>query len=244
LSYIFPSNQFFGSKEGEELMSEVFSSQVFGIMLTMAFFYLGTILYQKTKLPFFSPLLVASVLLILYIEIAKIDLQTFLTDVSGIHVFLGPLIVSLAYPIVTKWELIKKNFLVIVFGSLIGAVFSVLSVLWIAPLFGLSPDLVVSLIPKSSTTPIAIEVSEQLGGIKAITVASVVLSAVIGAMLIPMIVKVLKIKDPRAIGVALGSTSQAIGTAKALEINPEAGAIASVSLVFTGVFTALMLIIL
>lgn len=221
-------------------MSSIFGSQAFGIMLTMLFYVFGQWVYKKTKLPFFSPLIVATVLLILYVEISHITLSDLLTDLSGIHVFLGPLIVSLAIPIVGKMDLIKRNFVVIFVGSLVGALVSIFTVLIIAPMLGIDETLVASLIPKASTTPIAIEISERLGGIRAITVAVVVLSAVIGAVVIPSLIKVLRIKDARIIGLSLGSTSHAIGTAKAFEFDQEAGAIASVSLVFTGVLTAII----
>lgn len=221
-------------------MSSIFGSQAFGIMLTMLFYVFGQWVYKKTKLPFFSPLIVATVLLILYVEISHITLSDLLTDLSGIHVFLGPLIVSLAIPIVGKMDLIKRNFVVIFVGSLVGALVSIFTVLVIAPMLGIDETLVASLIPKASTTPIAIEISERLGGIRAITVAVVVLSAVIGAVVIPSLIKVLRIKDARIIGLSLGSTSHAIGTAKAFEFDQEAGAIASVSLVFTGVLTAII----
>ena len=141
-------------------------------------------------------------------------------------------------------DIIKKNFVVIIVGSFVGAVSSMLAVIYIGPLLGIDSTLISSIIPKSSTTPIAIEVSEQLGGIRAITVAVVVLSAVLGAVIIPIILQLFKIKDPRVIGLVLGSTSHAVETAKAIEINKEAGAISSVALVFTGVITALMLLFL
>jgi len=225
-------------------MSDIFASQEFGVMLTFLAYMIGVFVYRKTKLPIFSPLLVATILLIAYIKIAGIDLATFVTDLSGIHVFLGPLIVSLAVPIMSKMDIIKKNFVVIIVGSLVGAVSSMLAVIYIGPLLGIDSTLISSIIPKSSTTPIAIEVSEQLGGIRAITVAVVVLSAVLGAVIIPIIIQLFKIKDPRVIGLVLGSTSHAVGTAKAIEIDKEAGAISSVALVFTGVITALMLLFL
>jgi len=186
----------------------------------------------------------SSILLILYIEIAKIDLHTFLTDLSGIQLFLGPLIVSLAIPVVKKIDIIKKNFLVIAVGSFVGAVTSIGAVLILGPLFGLDTEIIMSIVPKASTTPIAIEVSESLGGIKAITVAVVVLTAVIGSVIIPILIKLFKVKDSRVIGLGLGSTCHAVGTARALEIDPEAGAISSVALVFTGVITAIYILFL
>ncbi|MDD3124061.1 MAG: LrgB family protein [Candidatus Izemoplasmatales bacterium] len=225
-------------------MNEIFSSQAFGIMLTFFLYLFSTFLYQKTKFPLFNPLLMSSILLILYIEIAKIDLHTFLTDLSGIQLFLGPLIVSLAIPVVKKIDIIKKNFLVIAVGSIVGAVTSIGAVLILGPMFKLDYEIIMSIVPKASTTPIAIEVSESLGGIKAITVGVVVLTAVIGSVIIPILIKLFKVKDSRVIGLGLGSTCHAVGTAKAIEIDPEAGAISSVALVFTGVITAIYILFL
>lgn len=221
-------------------MREILSSQAFGIMLTLLFYLFGGWLYKKTKFPFFSPLLVATLLLMGYIFIAEIDMTTFLTDLSGIHLFLGPLIVSLAVPIVKQFELIKKNILPILVGSFVGAITSIIAVFVLGKWFNIDQEILYSMIPKASTTPIAIEVSEQIGGIRAITVAVVVMTAVIGAVIVPILVKMLRIKDPRIIGMGLGTTSQAVGTAKALEIDPTAGAISGVALVFTGIATAII----
>ena len=221
-------------------MREILSSQAFGIMLTLLFYLFGGWLYKKTKFPFFSPLLVSTLLIMGYILIADINMQTFLTDLSGIHLFLGPLIVSLSVPIIKQIDLIKKNILPILVGSFVGAGTSILSVFILGKWFNLEQAILYSVVPKASTTPIAIEVTEKIGGIRSITVAVVVMTAVIGAVIIPIIVKLLKIKDPLIIGMGLGSTSQAVGTAKALEINPTAGAISGVALVFTGIATALI----
>ncbi len=221
-------------------MREILSSQAFGIMLTLVFYLFGGWLYKKTRFPLFSPLLVATLLLMGYILIADIDMAVFLTDLSGIHLFLGPLIVSLAVPIMKQIDLIKKNILPILVGSFVGAVTSIIAVIVLGRWFNLDQAIIYSVIPKASTTPIAIEVSEKIGGIRSITVAVVVMTAVIGAVIIPIILKILKIKDPRIIGMGLGSTSQAVGTAKALEIDATAGAISGVALVFTGIATALI----
>jgi putative effector of murein hydrolase len=183
---------------------------------------------------------VATLLLMGYILVADINMASFLTDLSGIHLFLGPLIVSLAVPIVKQFDLIKKNILPILVGSFVGAITSILAVYVLGNWFNIDQEILYSIIPKASTTPIAIEVSEQIGGIRAITVAVVVMTAVIGAVIVPILVKILRIKDPRIIGMGLGTTSQAVGTAKALEIDPTAGAISGVALVFTGIATAII----
>lgn len=221
-------------------MSEILSSQAFGIMLTLAFYILGSYLYQKTKFPLFNPLLFATVLLIIYIKIGNLNVDTFLTDLSGINVFLGPLIVCLAVPIARLRRLIAKNLIPIIVGSVVGAVVSVVSVIVLGKVFNLEPEIIASIIPKSSTTPIAIEVSNRLGGIRSITVAVVIITAVIGSVIGPIMVKIFHIKDTKMIGMGLGATAHAIGTAKAFEIDPEAGAISGIALVFVGVLTAII----
>lgn|SRR5690554_475091 len=221
-------------------MYEIVTSQAFGIMLTLLFYIIGTYLYNKTKITYLNPLLIATILLILFIKIAKIDLNTFLTDLSGINVFLGPLIVSLAVPIIKRIDLIKKNILPIIVGAFFGSLASMLSVIVLGKWFGLDQELIASIIPKSATTPIAIEVTNKLGGIRAITVAVVIISSIIGTILIPLLIKILRIKDPKIVGMGLGITSHAVGTSKAIEIHQTAGAIAGVALVFSGIATAII----
>lgn len=221
-------------------MYEIVTSQAFGIMLTLLFYIIGTYLYNKTKITYLNPLLIATILLILFIKIAKIDLNTLLTDLSGINVFLGPLIVSLAVPIIKRIDLIKKNIVPIIVGAFFGSLASMLSVIVLGKWFGLDQELIASIIPKSATTPIAIEVTNKLGGIRAITVAVVIISSIIGTILIPLLIKILRIKDPKIVGMGLGITSHAVGTSKAIEIHQTAGAIAGVALVFSGIATAII----
>ncbi|MCK9471075.1 MAG: LrgB family protein [Bacilli bacterium] len=221
-------------------MYDIITSQAFGIMLTLLFYIIGTYIYKKTKITYLNPLLISTILLIIFIKLAKINLDTFLTDLSGINVFLGPLIVSLAVPIIKKIDLIKKNLIPIIVGAFVGSTVSMLSVILLGNLFGLDKEIISSIIPKSATTPIAIEVTNKLGGIRAIAVAVVIISSIIGTVLIPLLIKLFKIKDPKIIGMGLGVTSHAVGTSKALEINEIAGAISGVALVFGGIATAII----
>jgi predicted murein hydrolase (TIGR00659 family) len=225
-------------------MYDIITSQAFGIMLTLLFYIIGTFIYKKTKLPYLNPLLISTILLIVFIKLAKIDLNTFLTDLSGINVFLGPLIISLAVPIIKKMDLIKKNLLPIIVGAFVGSLVSMLTVVLFGKLFGLDAQIIASIIPKSATTPIAIEVTKKLGGIRAITVAVVIISSIIGTVLIPLLIKILKIKDPKIVGMGLGVTSHAVGTSKAIEINEIAGAISGVALVFAGIATSIIALFL
>ncbi|MDD4212411.1 MAG: LrgB family protein [Bacilli bacterium] len=225
-------------------MNELLRTQAFGIMLALFLYILGGYLYRLTKIPLFNPLLFSATLLMVYVSLAKIEIKSFLTDLSGINVFMGPLIVSLAVPIAKQRDLIKKNLIPILIGTVVGSVVSIGETLIIGHLLKLDDTIIASLVPKSTTTAIAIEISTRLGGIRAITVAVVVLTAVIGAAILPFMVKLFKMKDPRMIGLGLGSTAHAVGTAKALEIDPIAGALSGIALVISGITTSILTLFL
>ena len=221
-------------------MNDLLNSQAFGIMLTLFFYVAANYVYKKTKITLLNPLMISSILLIGYIKIFNVDTEDFLTDLSGINVFLGPLIICLAIPIAKNRELIKKNLLPIIVGSFVGAITTVIVVIVLGNALGMEEVIIASVIPKSTTTPIAIEISNKLGGIRAITVAVVIISAVIGTIIIPFLTKIFKVTDPLLIGMTLGSTSHAVGTSKAMEMDPTAGAIAGVALVVSGLATVII----
>ena len=221
-------------------MNDLLNSQAFGIMLTLFFYVAANYVYKKTKITLLNPLMISSILLIGYIKIFNVNTEDFLTDLSGINVFLGPLIICLAIPIAKNRELIKKNLLPIIVGSFVGAITTVIVVIVLGNALGMDEVIIASVIPKSTTTPIAIEISNKLGGIRAITVAVVIISAVIGTIIIPFLTKIFKVTDPLLIGMTLGSTSHAVGTSKAMEMDPTAGAIAGVALVVSGLATVII----
>jgi len=216
------------------------------VLLTLTFFaYLvGQAVYKKTKFPLFNPLIIASFLLIGYILLLDIELARYLNSVSMIQLFLAPLVVSLAIPIMKKIDLIKTNLIPIIVGATVGSIVSIVSILLIGPWLGLDAQIIYSVVPKQSTTPIAIEVADILGGIRPITVVVVLLTAIIGVVIIPPLAKLLKLDDPLTLGMSLGTTAHAMGTAKALEIDPVAGAISGIALVFSGIVTAIIALLL
>ena len=219
---------------------KIYTSQAFAILLTFGFYILGIYLYKKTKSPLFNPLIVASILLMGYIKVLGLNLKDFLNNINGISLFLGPMIVALAIPIFKQFSLIKKNILPILVGTVIGSITSIVTVIIFGRMFGLTKEVIASIIPKSSTAAIAIEVSSSLGGVPHITIAVTSITAVSGAVILPMLVKLFRIKDPVLVGLGLGTTSHALGTSKALEIDPIAGAISGIALVFAGVITVII----
>ena len=152
---------------------------------------------------------------------------------------LTPATVCLAVPLYQQLNLLKKNLKAVAAGILSGVLTSILSVLGLSYLFGLSHDMYVTLLPKSITTAIGMGVSEELGGIVTITVAVIIITGVLGNMIADVVYRVFRIKEPVAKGLALGPASHAIGTAKAMEMGPVEGAMSSLAIAVAGLLTVI-----
>lgn len=218
-------------------MEIISNNMFFGIFISLIAFEIGLFIYKKTKLPIFNPLLTATILIIYFLKIFNIDFDTYNNGGQFINIFLGPATIVLAVPLYKKLNLLKENFLPIFSGILVGSLVSVLSVISIATFLGLDNSLTVSLLSKSVTTPIGIEITNSLGGSSSITVLAIVLSGIIGAIVGPTVFKVLKINNPISRGVSLGTASHAVGTSKALEIGEQEGAMSSLSIGVAGIVT-------
>lgn len=225
-------------------MSEIFqtitSSPMFGVSLCIVTFAAGVALNKKLRSPIVNPLLIAIGLTIAVLEVFHIPLENFDEGGDFISMFLGPATAALALSIYRQLELLRKNFLPILLGCLAGCVTSMGSVFLLCRLFRLDDALTASLLPKSVTTPIAMEISEQAGGIVPITVAMVVITGILGAVAAPLLIRVFRVKNPIAAGVGLGAASHAVGTSKALELGEVQGAMSGISLSISGILTVLI----
>lgn len=221
-------------------MEIISNNMFFGIFISLIAFEIGLFIYKKTKLPIFNPLLIATILIICFLKIFNIDFDTYNKGGQFINIFLGPATIVLAVPLYKNLNLLKENFLPIFSGILVGSLVSVLSVISIATFLGLDNSLTVSLLSKSVTTPIGIEITNSLGGSSSITVLAIVLSGIIGAIVGPTVFKVLKINNPISRGVSLGTASHAVGTSKALEIGEQEGAMSSLSIGVAGIVTVFL----
>ena len=220
-------------------MSNLFCSPLFYIFLTLFTYTIFSFIYHKCKFPLFNPLLLTSIVIILYLLITKYSVNSYTDSLSIVNIFLSPLTVCLAIPVFNRIQIVKHYFLPIVVGTIIGAIVSIGSVLLFGKMLHLDQE-IMSMIPKSVTTPIALEISEKLGGIKGITVSAVILTGILGALVGPLILKLFHIKRSPAIGMSLGGTSHAVGTSKAVEISARAGAISSVAIVTSGIVTVIL----
>jgi len=218
-------------------MNDVTSSPFFGILLSIAAFELGIFINKKTKLSIASPILIAIIIVITVLKIFKIPLENYNVGGDIISLFLAPATASLAVSIYSQLKIIKSNFLPIVIGTLVGSITSVTSVIFLCKMLKLNNSLTMSLIPKSVTTPIAIEISSSHGGIVPVTVAVVIITGILGAILSPILIKIFKINNPIAAGIAIGTSSHAVGTSKAIEIGETEGAMSGVAIGIAGLMT-------
>lgn len=221
-------------------MAEILSSPLFGIAITILAFQFGVFLNKKTKNPLMNPLLVAIAVIILVLQVFHIPYSAYSGGGDIISMFVAPATAVLGYSIYKQITILKTYFLPIVAGCFAGSLTSVGSVFILCKLFHLEDALTSSLVPKSVTTAIAIEISNQLGGIPAITVALVVITGVLGAVLGPFLIKLFHLDHQVAQGVAMGTASHAVGTSKALELGEIQGAMSGIAIGVSGILTVIL----
>lgn len=219
----------------------IFTDNIFfGLFISLVAFEIGLIIYKKTKFPLFNPLLIAIILVIGFLRIFDIDFDTYNKSGQFINMFLGPATIVLAVPLYKQFELLKKNFIPIIIGITVGSLVGILSIIAISVFFKLDRLITISLLSKSVTTPIGIEITNQLGGLTPVTVLAIILSGIVGAIVAPTVCKVFKITNPVAIGVGIGTASHAVGTSKAFELGETEGAMSSLSIGIAGVITVFL----
>ena len=212
----------------------------FGALLSLAGYELGLILKKKFKLAIFNPLLIASVSVIAVLLLMDIDYESYNEGGKYLSYLLTPATVSLAVPLYEQLELLKKNLKAVAAGIISGVIASVFGVFALCKLFGMNHQQYVTLLPKSITTAIGMGVSEELGGIVTITVAVIVITGVLGNVIADLVYKIFRIEEPVAKGLALGTASHAIGTAKAMELGMTEGAMSSLAIAVAGLLTAVL----
>lgn len=221
-------------------MSEIFSSPYFGVALSVAAFGIGVKLQQKLKTPVCNPLIIAIVLIAGVLLIFKIPYEAYNVGGEIINMFLAPATACLAVAIYTKIKILKQYWLPILVGCTVGSAASMLSVYGMCRLFGLDESLTVSLIPKSVTTPIAVSIAEPAGGVVPITVVAVIGTGILGSIIVPLLIRVFKVTDPMAAGLAIGASSHAVGTSKAIELGEVEGAMSGLAIGVCGIITVLI----
>ena len=215
------------------------NSAYFGVTVSLIGYGAGIMLKKKFKYAFLNPLLISIIFVIGVVMLCGVDYESYENSAQYLSYLLTPATVCLAVPLYQQMTLLKKNLAAVACGILAGVLASLGSVLLLAFLFGLEHDVYVTLLPKSITTAIGMGVSEELGGLVTITVAVIIVTGVIGNVIGESVCKLFRIYEPIAKGLALGTSSHAIGTAKALEMGEVEGAMSSLAIAVAGLLTVI-----
>lgn len=215
------------------------NSLFFGVVISILAYQAGLMIRKKWKFAILNPLLISIIIVIAVLLVLRMDYETYNEGAKYLSYLLTPATVCLAIPLYEQLEHLKKNVKAIAAGILSGVLSSLVSVWALSAAFGLSHEEYVTLLPKSITTAIGMGVSEELGGIVTITVAVIIVTGVLGNIIAELVCRLFRIKEPVAKGIAIGSASHAIGTAKALEMGEVEGAMSSLSIAVSGLLTVI-----
>lgn len=215
-------------------------NKFFLLALTFGIYFVSKALQKKTGVVLLNPVLLTIAALIVFLKLCGISYESYNEGGRLIEFWLKPAVVALGVPLYLQLEHIKKQVLPIVLSQLAGCVAGVLSVVLVAKAMGASQEVILSLAPKSVTTPIAMEVTRAVGGIPALTAAVVICVGVFGAIFGFKIMHMTKVGSPIAQGLSMGTAAHAVGTSAAMDRSGKYGAYASLGLTLNGIFTALL----
>ena len=214
---------------------------LFWLTLTIGSYLIADFVYRKSNLfPLLNPVAISVLLVSLILVFFNIQYERYFEGAKFIHFLLGPATVALAIPIFKKWDLIVLNSKAIFISLIVGSVFAILVTYSLALYFELPRELILSLLPRSVTAPIAMGISEIIGGIPSLTAIITIITGVIGASLGIFVFDLIKLKNMGARGFSLGLTSHGIGTARAMSKNKNAGVFAAVGMGLSGLITSML----
>lgn len=212
----------------------------FGFILTIIIYCFSIMLKNKSKSTLMNPLLITTIIIVAILLILNIDYETYNIGGKYISYFLTPTTVCLAIPLYKQIKVLKQNVIGILSGITAGVIANQLVVVLFTIIFKMDKDLGISLLSKSITAPIAIGLTNELGGISSITVFAVILSGIIGASIAPTIFKIFHINDEIAQGLACGTSAHGSGTTTALELGEIQGAMSGLAIIVTGLITTIL----
>jgi len=230
----------------EQLLHEVWvylaASPLAGLTATLVAYQIGVWAFDRCgRTPLVNPVLVAVVLLIGVLKATGIEYRTYFEGAQFVHFLLGPATVALAVPLYRQFHEVRRSAPAMLAALVAGSLTAAGSAVALGWLFGASERTLLSLAPKSVTTPIAMGVAEQLGGLPSLTAVFVILTGIVGATLGSSLLNLLRITDWRARGFGMGVAAHGIGTARALQVNEVAGAFSGLAMGLNGLATAVLL---
>ncbi|MCG5239674.1 LrgB family protein [Azospirillum doebereinerae] len=218
------------------------ASPLAGLTVTLVAYQAGLWVFERFgRRPVLNPVLIAVLLLALALSVSGIDYRTYFAGAQFVHFLLGPATVALAVPLYNQFREVRRSALAMAVALLVGSAASALSAVALAWAFGGSKATLLSMAPKSVTSPIAMGVAEQIGGLPSLTAVFVILTGIIAATFGTWVLNLVRVKDWRARGFGMGVAAHGIGTARALQVNEVAGAFAGLGMGLNGLATALLL---
>lgn len=222
-------------------LNDFFSNSLFfGMALSLFTFWIGSIIQKKWHSPILNPLLVSMVIIIIFLKVTGITFETYQYGAKYLSYFLTPVTVCLAVPLYKQMLILKENVAAVLVGIFLGCITHAAVLIFILKIWKVDTALILSLLPKSITTAIALGVSEEIGGIQAVTIIGVTIAGLSGAIVGPTLLKLFRIKEPVAQGLSMGSASHAVGTSKAVELGEIQAAMSSLAIVVTGLLTVIV----
>lgn len=218
------------------------TSPLLHLTLTLLAYQAGMAIYRKANLnPLLNPVLIAVAILVALLLVTGTDYSVYFEGAQFVHFLLGPATVALAIPLYRQFRTVRRSAFAILASILTGSATAAVTAVGIAYLMGASEDALISIAPKSVTAPVAMGIAERLGGLPSLTAVLVILTGILGAALGPVLLNMLRIRDWKARGLAIGTASHGIGTARALNINEVAGAFAGLAMGLNALATAVLI---
>ena len=228
--------------EFQHLWAALASTPLLHLTLTLAAYQIGVTLSERAHHhPLVNPVLIAIIVLVVLLRTTGTDYATYFRGAQFVHFLLGPATVALAIPLYRAYDQIRQSVVAIAVAIVTGCVFAIVSVVGIGWLFGGSMGTLLSLAPKSATTPIAMGVSSLIGGNASLTAIFAILTGILGAVLSTWVLNLVRVKDARARGLATGLAAHGIGTAYKLRVNELTGAFAGLAMGLNGFATAMLM---
>ncbi|AXH98919.1 LrgB family protein [Sporosarcina sp. PTS2304] len=210
------------------------------IGLTISMYFVMNVIYVRLRSPFLVPILTTTIGVVVVLTMLDTTYDTYMIGGQWIDALLGPAIVSLCIPLYKQRELIKKNLLPIFSGVIAGGIVGMVTGVLAARMAGFSLEFLASILPKSITSPIAMQISEELGGIPSLATVFVIIAGLAGILVGPVINKWLSIDSAIGQGIGLGVAAHAIGTSKALEYGEREASMSSVAMTLSAIIGALV----
>lgn len=213
-----------------------------GLTITLAAYVTGQWLFRRfNHQPLLNPVLVAVVLLVGLLTLTGVDYHTYFEGAQFVHFLLGPATVALAVPLYRQFDKVRRSALSLIVALIAGSSTAVATAILVGWATGASREILMSLAPKSVTTPIAMGIAELTGGLPSLTAVLVILTGILGAVVGTTVLRIVGVVDPKATGFAMGLASHGIGTARALELGETQGAFAGLAMGLNGLLTAIAL---